>query len=223
MSDQYINENNTPIDLKLILIGSSAVGKTSFCNRIKGEDFHDTQPSTIGVDFHIVNLNIDDQQYRLQVWDTAGHERYNSITTAYYRGTDIAILCFDLTNRKSLIDLMIWANEIKEATGDSTVLFLLGMKSDLESRFTDEEITAFMMEYRILSYRPISSKICDTNFHDLLSNFISKYGFDIQDREYVKNKTNNIYPNISNEIVPIEEYKANVGDVYDIRKCCFIS
>ena len=223
MNNQYINEHNSPTDLKLILIGSSAVGKTSFCSRITGGDFHEEQPSTIGVDFHIVSLNVDKHEYRLQVWDTAGHERYKSITTAYYRGTDIAILCFDLTNRKSLIDLMMWANEIKEAVDGNTILFLLGMKSDLESMFTDDEITAFMMKYRILSYRPISSKTCDTNFHDLLSSFISKYRIDIQDREYIKNKINNQINNRSNERIHIDDYKANVGDVYDIRKCCFIS
>ena len=218
-SESESEKSNLPIDLKLILIGSSAVGKTSFCNRIKDQDFYDTQPSTIGVDFHIVNVNIIDQLYKLQVWDTAGHERYNSITTAYYRGTDIAILCFDLTNRKSLNDLRMWANEIKQEAGENIVLFLIGMKSDLESNFTDEEIVYFMMEYRILSYKPISSKTSNTNFHDLLSNFISKYRIEVEERNFIQNKNNTN----TKELIDVKEHTANFGDVYDIRKCCYIS
>ena len=78
--------SNDYVELKLILIGASGVGKTSFCNSIKGVDFQYAQLSTIGIDLHVITLNAIKQSYHLQIWDTAGHERYKSITNAYYRG-----------------------------------------------------------------------------------------------------------------------------------------
>ena len=219
ISDNYF-------EIKVILIGASAVGKTSFCNRIRGDNYQDTQLSTIGVDFHLITLNVNKQCYHLQIWDTAGHERYKSITTAYYRGADIALLCFDLTNRKSLIDLMFWVTEIKEATGNETVLFLIGMKSDLESIFMMDEIEQFMIEYDVLSYTKLSSKTTDSNFHDILKNIVAKFCHEMDERKFA-NKHNN-YDNNTNANTNtntnnnIEPFIPNELDS-QIKNCCYFS
>jgi small GTP-binding protein len=199
------------VELKLILIGASAVGKTSFCNRIKGADFQYTQLSTIGIDLHLITLNVNKQTYHLQIWDTAGHERYKSVTNAYYRGSDIALLCFDVTNRTSLIELMFWVTEIKEATDNETVLFLIGMKSDLESIFSTGEIEQFMIEYDILSYTKISSKTTNGNFHDILQNIVTKFCYEMDERKFINNTYN------GNIIVP-----NRLDDNHHIKCCYFI-
>ena len=96
---------------KIILIGSSSVGKTSLCHTIKGEMFNSRIPITIGVDYMEIKLErtkIGEKIptiYNIQLWDTAGHESYHSITRSYYRGSNIILMCFDLTNRKSFIEL----------------------------------------------------------------------------------------------------------------------
>lgn len=198
--------------LKLILIGSSSVGKTSFCNRICGKYYDDKQLSTIGVDFHIINLTVKGIQYTLQLWDTAGHERYNSITSTYYRGSDIVILCFDLTKRESLTDLILWVNDVNN-TSDDVVFFLLGMKSDLESEINEEEITNFMNDHKILSYRSISSKTNDTNFTSLLKNFVEKYILETDERKFTNLNTSNYIT----DVAPV------VTNTYDMHKCCYFS
>ena len=74
--------------LQLIIIGDSGVGKTSFMDRFVDSsqaEFRQSFNPTVGIDFKVKNILVDDKRVKLQIWDTAGQEKFNSITTAYYR------------------------------------------------------------------------------------------------------------------------------------------
>ena len=134
---------------KVILTGSSSVGKTSLCNNIRGFMFNKRIPITIGVDFMKIELknpkeNGKQQKYEIHLWDTAGHENYRSITKSFYRNSQIILLCFDLTNRRSFVELNMWLNEINSIVTEPVYLCLLGLKSDLESVISEEEIVVFL-------------------------------------------------------------------------------
>ena len=74
------------------------MGKTSFFNRYFSEESPSNYIPTIGVDFKLKKLNIGSKQIKLQIWDTAGQEKYRSICNIYYKAADIIVLMFDMTN-----------------------------------------------------------------------------------------------------------------------------
>jgi len=98
-----------------------------FCDNAYSDSF----VSTIGVDFKMKNIQINNQNVKVQLWDTAGQERYRTITTGYYRGAHAILLVFDLTNRKSFTNIDMWLNECKELANSDTVLVLIGNKKDM--------------------------------------------------------------------------------------------
>lgn len=86
---------------KILLIGNSAVGKSSLLMRFAEDIFSDTFLPTIGVDFKIRTIQAAGSKVKLQMWDTAGQERFKSILTSYYKGTHGVLLVFDITDRQS--------------------------------------------------------------------------------------------------------------------------
>lgn len=87
--------------IRLLLLGDSAVGKSSLLLRFCEGRFENNFVITIGVDFKTKTMNIEGKQHRVQVWDTAGQERFRTITPAYYRNAMGVLILFDVTNKKS--------------------------------------------------------------------------------------------------------------------------
>lgn len=98
--------------LKVIILGDSGVGKTSLMQQFVNNKFSHQYKATIGADFLTKEISIDNnKQVTLQIWDTAGQERFQSLGVAFYRGADCCVLCFDVTNEKSLNNLSSWKDE----------------------------------------------------------------------------------------------------------------
>lgn len=93
---------------KILLIGNSAVGKTSFLFRYCDDTFTSAFVSTVGIDFKVKTVMRDGKRVKLQIWDTAGQERYRTITTAYYRGAMGFILMYDVTSEESFTAVQDW-------------------------------------------------------------------------------------------------------------------
>lgn len=75
-----------PPTLKLVVVGDSGVGKSSLLHRLAGHPFEEHLQPTVGVDFHVKTMRIDDRTVKLTIWDTAGQERFRTLSTTYYRG-----------------------------------------------------------------------------------------------------------------------------------------
>ncbi|KAI8329463.1 ras family-domain-containing protein [Chlamydoabsidia padenii] len=89
---------------------------------------------TIGVGFGTKFINVNDQQIKLQIWDTAGQESFRTITRSYYRGAAGALLVYDITRRDSFENLSTWLQDVREHANPNTVIMVIGNKSDLESK-----------------------------------------------------------------------------------------
>ncbi|KAJ2880140.1 hypothetical protein H4R27_004901 [Coemansia aciculifera] len=120
------------IEAKVAILGKQAVGKTSLVTRYVHHTFSDRTPSTIGASFITAKIDVDGWECRLQLWDSAGQERFRSMTQMYYRGANAVVLVYDITNEDSFKDIDAWVQELKQNIDmESTVLLLVGNKLDL--------------------------------------------------------------------------------------------
>ena len=135
------------LDFKMCLIGSCAVGKTAIFKKISSNEFVPSI-STIGVSKYTINyndieMNIDDnivkKSFKISLFDTAGQERYQSITKNYYFNSDAMILIYDITNKDSFDQIGEWLSSVREVLSDPDYLvMLLGNKLDLVDEFPDK-------------------------------------------------------------------------------------
>jgi len=125
-------DQNFDYMFKLLIIGNSSVGKTSFLFRYADDSFTSAFVSTVGIDFKVKTVFRNDKRVKLQIWDTAGQERYRTITTAYYRGAMGFILMYDITNEDSFNAVQDWITQIKNYSWDNAQIILVGNKCDME-------------------------------------------------------------------------------------------
>lgn len=125
-------DQNFDYMFKLLIIGNSSVGKTSFLFRYADDSFTPDFVSTVGIDFKVKTVYRNEKRVKLQIWDTAGQERYRTITTAYYRGAMGFLLMYDISNQESFNAVQDWATQIKTYSWDNAQVILVGNKCDLE-------------------------------------------------------------------------------------------
>ena len=145
------------IEVKLLLCGNSGVGKTSIFKRYYENKFEGNYTTSIGIDFQTKEIKYNDKLYSVHLIDTAGEERFRSITSSYFRMAEYYLLVFDLTNKNSLMALSSWIESLKEHI-EKPKYIILGNKSDLEKNvIPDEEINEVLNDKDNL-------KINDENF-----------------------------------------------------------
>ncbi|XP_063158456.1 ras-related protein Rab-18-B-like [Candoia aspera] len=116
--------------LKLLLVGDSAVGKSSLLLRFAEDQFEPYLSPTIGVDFKVKKMVVGDLPLQLAIWDTAGQERFRTLTPSYYRGAQGVILVYDVTRRDTFLGLESWLQELEIYTKKNVVKMLVGNKID---------------------------------------------------------------------------------------------
>ena len=127
-------------ELKILLCGNSGVGKTSIFKRYYENRFEGTFITSIGIDFKTKEIKYNKKLYSIHLIDTAGEERFRSITSSYFRMAEYYLLVFDLTDKNSLISLPGWIDSLKEYINNPK-FFIIGNKSDLDrSQISDIEI-----------------------------------------------------------------------------------
>ena len=125
---------------KIVFIGNPSTGKTSLLNRICNDKFLPDYDSTIGVDFFTKKIYYNENIFKIQLWDSAGQEKYRSLIPSYLRGASIIFLVYDLTWRESFDAIKSWLGFVNQYTSkDQVKLVLVGNKSDLERKVKSEE------------------------------------------------------------------------------------
>ena len=133
-------KKEVPKDIKVLLFGNTGVGKTSIFKRYYENKFDGNYNSSIGIDFQTKVIKHKNKSYSIQLFDTAGQERFRSITSSYFRMAEYYMLVFDLTNKNSLNAVPDWIESLKEFI-DKPKYIILGNKSDLErNKIPDDEI-----------------------------------------------------------------------------------
>ncbi|KZV15220.1 hypothetical protein F511_28569 [Dorcoceras hygrometricum] len=134
MASSGQGQSNYDLSFKILLIGDSAVGKSSLLVSFISNVVDDLAP-TIGVDFKIKFLTVGGKRLKLTIWDTAGQERFRTLTSSYYRGAQGIILVYDVTRRDTFTNLSdVWAKELElYSTDENCIKMLVGNKVDIGS------------------------------------------------------------------------------------------
>ncbi|XP_028414927.1 ras-related protein Rab-1A-like [Dendronephthya gigantea] len=120
---------------KIIVLGSKGVGKSSLLKRFQFNEFEDVPSHTIGVGLSTHSIEIGSETVQMTLWDTAGEERFKSITSQYYRNADAAIIVFDLTSKRSFEEVKDhWIPAFRKVVGSTPYIALVGNKKDLLDR-----------------------------------------------------------------------------------------
>jgi small GTP-binding protein len=155
----FRRKSSKPILLKVITCGEGGVGKTTLLHRyIEGVFLADTL-MTIGVQFHLKEIIIEDKKILLQVWDFGGQDHFRPLLKNYAVGARGALMLFDLTRPSSLQRIDQWVDICREKNPDIPIIFL-GTKLDLieTERIDDEFALKFIKKYNFFNYIKISSK-----------------------------------------------------------------
>ncbi|WAR21716.1 RAB24-like protein [Mya arenaria] len=120
----------TCVDCKVVLLGNANTGKTCLLRRYKDKTFCELSQMTVGAAFLPMTETFDDVTVNLGCWDTAGSERFASVTRNYYRGACAAVICYDLTCVESFNGAQKWVSEMTAMVPECK-LYLCGTKKDL--------------------------------------------------------------------------------------------
>ncbi|GME87976.1 hypothetical protein B5S28_g769 [[Candida] boidinii] len=145
---------------KLVLLGESAVGKSSIVHRFVKDSFDDLRESTIGAAFLTQTIALDNNvTVKFEIWDTAGQERYKSLAPMYYRNANCALVVYDITQPTSLDRAKSWIKELQRQASPDIVIALAGNKLDLESErsISTEEAQIYANEEKLLFFE-VSAK-----------------------------------------------------------------
>eukprot|EP01106_Pelomyxa_sp_JSP_P006422 TRINITY_DN2033_c1_g1_i1.p1 TRINITY_DN2033_c1_g1~~TRINITY_DN2033_c1_g1_i1.p1 ORF type:complete len:221 (-),score=62.39 TRINITY_DN2033_c1_g1_i1:174-809(-) len=118
---------------KYIIVGDTAVGKSCLLLQWTDKRFQPVHDLTLGVEFGSRNITINNAQIKLQIWDTAGQEKFRSITRSYYRGAAGALLVYDITRRDTYDHLGTWLEDCRRFSAQNIVIMLIGNKCDLDA------------------------------------------------------------------------------------------
>lgn len=118
---------------KLVFLGDQSVGKTSLITRFMYDSFDSTYQATIGIDFLSKKLSVDGKEVALQIWDTAGTERFRSLIPNYIRDLSAAVAAYDITSMSSFDNIRSWINDIRQEK-ENVLIVLCGNKSDLAEK-----------------------------------------------------------------------------------------
>ena len=162
-------------------MGESSVGKTLLVHKFIDDESTEDFKATIGADFFTKTFKINDSEVDVQIWDTAGEERFHSISSSFYRGTDACILVYDLTNKASFNKLEVWLNDLKEKADIDNIenfsLMVFGNKLDLAENSRDVSIESgqnWAREHNCL-FMEVSAKTQENvskGFDELLCHFL---------------------------------------------------
>ena len=174
------NDNNDEKNyngIKVTLLGNSGVGKTCIILRYTKNEYNDNTISSRGVSYSSKIITINNKDVQLDLWDTAGQEKFRSLGMYFYKDSHIVLLVYDITNRESFEDLKnVWYNDLKKYGEQYTVLAVVGNKCDMyeeENTVPEEEARKFAEE-KNAEFMLVSAKTGD-NINVLFNILTNKY------------------------------------------------
>lgn len=189
MSISSLSSENNDINLKILILGDSSVGKTSLLLQYSDGYFPTVYVATIGVEYKLKTLKINGIDINLQIWDTAGQERFKSITKNFIKDSDGILFVYDITQKKTFDNLKTWIRLSEDST-EGFEKIIVGNKIDLENeRNVSREIVKKFCEDKKIREFEISAKI-GTNVDDVFETLAKLIVGDKSKEELIKKFSN---------------------------------
>ena len=202
--------SNYNLIFKIVLIGDSNVGKTNILSKYLQNEFNPDSKATVGVEFGSKTININNNVIKAQIWDTAGTEKYRSITNAYYKGAKGAFVVYDISRKTSFNNIDKWLFDLKNNGDENINIVLIGNKIDLDNQ---REVTTEEGEKKAIinkaSFIETSAKNGDNiekAFNLMIENVYENFKKENENKENIdseelnKEKTLNLNSNNENQI-----------------------
>ena len=171
--------------IKIVLVGEASVGKTSIIQRYVDNNFSTSNSSTIGLSYVSKKLSINNRNFRLDIWDTAGEERYRALTKVFFVDSQICIFVFDITKKHTFEDIQnFWVKELENVSNKNIVFGLVGNKCDLSENeeIVDSEIIAYSQTINAQYFKV--SALAGVGINELFEDLTKSFS------ELVENKQN---------------------------------
>ena len=162
--------------IKIALVGDYGVGKSCIVSRFTKDYFPMDEMSTLGVDFDCKEVDFKENKYKIQIWDTAGQEKFQSIVKSYLRDLNVCVLVYDVTQYKTFINLKKWLEDvyfISASAGQELVLYVVGNKNDLRGREVPKVEAEDFCKENDLEYIECSAKN-DNNIDKIFMDIVEK-------------------------------------------------
>lgn len=184
----YFKMENNTMSFKVVLLGSSGVGKTSILTQFNDHVFRRIIAPTVGSGMITKDIETNAGTVSLRIWDTAGEERYRAFTGLYSRSAMAGIIVFDITDASSFNELPVWINVYKLNADNVTFLYLVGNKTDLcDNRAIETEKVKQFARENEMRYFEVSAKTGENIeylFHELAEELSTKVVYrDTSDKE----------------------------------------
>ena len=205
-----MSKENEEKELKVILLGDCGVGKTNIILRFMKDEFDEDSITTTGSSYTMKKIEKDNITYRLNIWDTAGQEKYRSLTKMFLQDANIIILVYSIVEEITFDNLDYWYNTIIDNCGEDIVIAIVGNKHDLYfEEAVDEDKAQNYANKKNAIFKLVSAKENKLGIDEL---------FNILLDEYINKKLN------KKEKKNIEKIKINVNkkneETLKKKKCC---
>ena len=167
---------------KILLLGDSEVGKSCFLMRYSDNVFVENYITTIGLDYKLKTIKLDSGKViKVQLWDTAGQDKYRTIAKNYYKGSHGILLLYDITKISSFENIREWIQDIRQEVSPKSIIFLIGNKIDLtdQRKISKEQGEELAEEFKIPFFEASakSGENVDEVFKALYEKIIEVYGY----------------------------------------------
>jgi len=166
--------------IRILLVGDSNIGKSSLMLKYDDNNINLSSASTsttFSFDFRIKHTKINNQQVRLQIWDTSGCHRFIYITTAYFKGADVILLCYSVIDKDSFINIDYWINEIAMYCTKTNHVSLIALQTDSPNRIISKNEGADLAAKYNIPYYEVSSynnENVNSTFEAAVGNFLKQ-------------------------------------------------
>ena len=196
-------------EIKVILVGEPGTGKTSLINVSIGQEFKEESNSTLSSTFVQKKYKKDGKEYNVNIWDTAGQEKYRSLTKIFIKDSKIVIFVYSIDSKPSFEGIKTyWVDTIKEALGDEPILGMVGNKIDL---FMNEEVKESeakeFAKTTGIEFELVTAKENPKGFIEFLNKLLDKY----LDRNDIGSKRKSILINKDDNTTEAEDKKGCCG------------
>ncbi|KAH0788481.1 small GTP-binding protein [Histomonas meleagridis] len=173
-----ISKNNS-FHCRVVLIGDASVGKTCLLGQLIDNKFNPSEQSTIGANYQIYNEEIDGIKAEVQIWDTAGQEKFRSLGPIYFRNALGAVAVFDITNKSTFDHLDEWIKSFTDASGTESTIFVVANKSDMvqEQKISFSQVQAYAEQrgYRAFETSAKTGQGVQELFSELAKTILNKH------------------------------------------------